>query len=37
VTIPADAGDLVIWRQRLPDGASPDTADRPRLAQCVNM
>ncbi|MDO7841045.1 phytanoyl-CoA dioxygenase family protein [Sphingomonas immobilis] len=37
VTIPAGAGDLVIWRQDLPHGASPNRAARPRLAQYVNM
>lgn len=36
-TIPAGAGDLVIWRHDLPHGAGPDTAARPRLAQYVNM
>jgi ectoine hydroxylase-related dioxygenase (phytanoyl-CoA dioxygenase family) len=35
--VPADAGDLVIWRLDLPHGASPNTADRPRLAQYLNM
>lgn len=37
VRIAADAGDLVIWRHDLPHGASPNLADRPRLAQYVNM
>jgi len=37
ITVPASAGDLVIWRHELPHGASPNTADRPRLAQYVNM
>jgi ectoine hydroxylase-related dioxygenase (phytanoyl-CoA dioxygenase family) len=37
ITIPASAGDLVIWRHDLPHGASPNTSDRPRLAQYVNM
>lgn len=36
ITIPADAGDLVIWRQDLPHGASPNRAARPRMAQYVN-
>lgn len=36
-TIPACAGDLVIWRHELPHGASPNVSDRPRLAQYVNM
>src|SRR3569623_1081397 len=37
VTVPAAAGDLVIWRQELPHGASANCSDRPRLAQYVNM
>lgn len=37
VRVPAAAGDLVIWRQDLPHGASPNRSDRPRLAQYVNM
>ncbi|URW74487.1 phytanoyl-CoA dioxygenase family protein [Sphingomonas donggukensis] len=37
VTVPAGAGDLVIWRQELAHGASPNTSDRPRLAQYVAM
>lgn len=36
ITIPAGAGDLVIWRQDLPHGASPNRAVRPRMAQYVN-
>ena len=36
IPIPAGAGDLVIWRQDLPHGASPNRADRPRMAQYVN-
>lgn len=35
--IAANAGDLIIWRQDLPHGASPNTAARPRLAQYLNM
>ena len=27
---------LVIWRHELPHGASPNTADRPRMVQYVN-
>lgn len=30
-------GDLIIWRQDLPHGASPNTSTRPRLAQYLNM
>jgi hypothetical protein len=37
VPVPAGAGDLVIWRQELPHGASPNTAARPRLAQYVTL
>lgn len=37
VTVPAGAGDLVIWRAELPHGASANTTDRPRLAQYVTM
>lgn len=36
VPIPGRAGDLVIWRHELPHGASPNTADRPRMVQYVN-
>lgn len=35
--IPAGAGDLIIWHQALPHGASPNRADRPRLAHYLNM
>ncbi|MGN6820152.1 MAG: phytanoyl-CoA dioxygenase family protein [Sphingomonas sp.] len=35
VTVPAGAGDLVIWRHELPHGASANRSDRPRLAQYV--
>lgn len=31
------AGDLIIWHHALPHGASPNTADRPRLVQYINM
>ena len=34
--IAAGAGDLVIWRQDLPHGASPNGSTRPRMAQYVN-
>lgn len=37
ITIPAAAGDLIIWRQDLPHGASPNASDRPRMAHYVNM
>jgi hypothetical protein len=36
VPIPAGAGDLIIWRQDLPHGASRNRAARPRMAQYVN-
>lgn len=35
--IGAGAGDLIIWRNDLPHGASPNTGTRPRMAQYVNM
>lgn len=35
VTVPAGAGDLVIWRQEIPHGASPNHGARPRLVQYV--
>ena len=35
--IPANAGDLIIWRQALPHAASPNRADKPRLAQYLTM
>ena len=35
--IAANAGDLIIWRSSLPHGASPNTGDRPRLAQYVTQ
>lgn len=37
IPIAAEAGDLVIWRQELPHGASPNTSHRPRMVQYVNM
>lgn len=37
ITIPANAGDLVIWHQALPHSASPNRAAKPRLAQYLNM
>jgi len=35
--IGANAGDLIIWHSALPHGASPNTGDRPRLAQYVTQ
>jgi hypothetical protein len=35
--IAAKAGDLIIWHSALPHGASPNTGDRPRLAQYVTQ
>ncbi len=37
VCVPGRVGDLVIWRQDLPHGASPNRADRPRLVQYLNF
>jgi ectoine hydroxylase-related dioxygenase (phytanoyl-CoA dioxygenase family) len=31
------AGDLVIWHQALPHGASPNRGTRPRIVQYINM
>lgn len=35
--IAANAGDLIIWHSALPHGASPNTGDKPRLAQYVTQ
>jgi hypothetical protein len=35
--IAANAGDAIIWHSALPHGASPNTGDRPRLAQYVTQ
>lgn len=37
VRVAAGAGDLILWRHDLPHGASPNTTNRPRLAQYVNF
>jgi len=37
VPIAAETGDLIIWHQDLPHGASPNSTDRPRIVQYVNM
>lgn len=37
IRIAGRAGDLIIWRQDLPHGASPNRTETPRLAQYVNM
>lgn len=37
IGVAGGAGDLVIWRQELPHGASPNRTDRPRMAQYVNF
>lgn len=37
IRVPGGAGDLVIWRQDLPHGASPNRAQAPRLVQYVNL
>ena len=36
-TIAMRAGDLLIWNSQLPHGVSPNTSDRPRLAQYLSM
>jgi ectoine hydroxylase-related dioxygenase (phytanoyl-CoA dioxygenase family)/quercetin dioxygenase-like cupin family protein len=35
--IAAKAGDLIVWHQALPHGASRNTADKPRMVQYINM
>ncbi|GAA4043682.1 phytanoyl-CoA dioxygenase family protein [Parerythrobacter jejuensis] len=35
-TVPGQAGDMVIWRQDLPHGASPNRSAQPRLVQYLN-
>lgn len=37
VSVGARAGDLVIWHQALPHGASPNRAARPRIVQYVSL
>lgn len=37
VRVAAGAGDLILWRQDLPHGASPNRAQTPRLVQYLNM
>jgi hypothetical protein len=37
VRIAGRAGDLVIWHQSLPHGASPNRSERPRVVQYLNM
>jgi hypothetical protein len=37
VPIPGRAGDLVIWHQALPHGASPNRAAHPRVVQYITM
>ena len=36
-TIPMRAGDLLIWDSRLAHGVSPNTSDKPRMAQYISM
>jgi ectoine hydroxylase-related dioxygenase (phytanoyl-CoA dioxygenase family) len=35
--IAGKAGDFIIWHQALPHGARPNTTDRPRIVQYINM
>ena len=35
--VETQAGDLLIWNSQLPHGVSPNTSDRPRLAQYISM
>jgi hypothetical protein len=37
IPIGGRAGDLVIWHQALPHGASPNRGTRPRMVQYINM
>jgi ectoine hydroxylase-related dioxygenase (phytanoyl-CoA dioxygenase family) len=37
VPIAGEAGDLIIWHQALPHGATPNRAARPRVVQYLNM
>jgi hypothetical protein len=37
IRVAAGAGDLIIWRQDLPHGASPNLSDRPRIVQYMTM
>ena len=37
IPIGGRAGDLIIWHQALPHGASPNRGSRPRLVQYMNM
>ena len=37
VPVPGKAGDLVIWHSALPHGSSPNSAERPRMAQYITM
>ena len=36
-TVPGEAGDLVIWRNEILHGASPNRMSRPRMVQYVTM
>ena len=37
IPIAADAGDLIIWHQALPHGATPNLGPSPRVVQYLNM
>ncbi|MCW3845701.1 phytanoyl-CoA dioxygenase family protein [Sphingomonas sp. LB-2] len=37
ITVGANAGDMILWHQALPHGASPNRAARPRLAHYLTM
>jgi ectoine hydroxylase-related dioxygenase (phytanoyl-CoA dioxygenase family) len=34
--IPGHAGDLIVWRQELPHGGSPNRAAKPRIVQYIS-
>ena len=35
--IPGAAGDMVIWHDALPHGATPNRGERPRIVQYLNL
>jgi ectoine hydroxylase-related dioxygenase (phytanoyl-CoA dioxygenase family) len=37
VSVPGEAGDLIIWHQALPHAGSPNRADKPRVVQYINL
>jgi ectoine hydroxylase-related dioxygenase (phytanoyl-CoA dioxygenase family) len=37
IPIAGGAGDLIVWHQALPHGATPNLANSPRVVQYLNM